>query len=255
MNSTERRHEIVQIALAGGRVRVGDLADRFTVSEVTIRADLKLLQQRGILARTHGGAVASNRILRELSLSEKSVERSGIKHRLAEAACDLIGNGDAIILDSGSTIGEIARLLGRFDRLMVMTNGLNVAMNAAGLENVQLMMTGGTLRRKSQSFFGRHAEESLSRYNFQKLFLGVDGMDFRVGLTTHFEREALLNRRMCEAAKEIIAVTDSSKFNRASLHKICGLEDLDVLVTDSGIPATFAEALEEKGVRLVIVEV
>lgn len=255
MNSTERRHEIVQMALADGRVRVTDLADRFEVSEVTIRTDLKRLDDRGILARTHGGAVASNRIIRELSLIEKSTEHAGIKHKLAEAACTLIENGDAIILDSGSTTGEIARLLARFDRLMVMTNGLNVALNVADCDNIQLMTTGGTLRRKSQSFFGRHAEDSLLRYNFDKLFLGVDGIDFRVGITTHFEREALLNRRMCEAAKQIIAVTDSSKFNQASIHKICSLDELDVVVTDSGIPDTFAAALEKSGVRLLIVEV
>lgn len=255
MNSTERRHEIVQIALAGGRVRVAELAGRFAVSEVTIRADLKRLNDRGILARTHGGAVASSRIMRELSLTEKSAEHTGIKRKLAEAACDLIGNGDSIILDSGTTTAEIATLLRRFDRLMVMTNGLNVALNIADCGNIQLMMTGGTLRSKSQSFFGRQAEDSLLRYNFDKLFLGVDGIDFRVGITTHFEREALLNRRMCDVAKEIIAVTDSSKFNRSSIHKICCLDELDVLVTDSGIPDAFVQALEKSGVRLVVVEV
>ena len=94
MNSTERRHEIVQIALAGGRVRVTDLAERFDVSEVTIRTDLKRLDDRGILARTHGGAVASTRIIRELSLIEKSGEHAGIKHKLAEAAVALIDLGE-----------------------------------------------------------------------------------------------------------------------------------------------------------------
>lgn len=254
MNSTERRHEIVQIALGAGLVRVTDLAERFAVSEVTIRNDLKLLDDRGILARTHGGAVANNRIMRELSLLEKSIERTSIKSKLAEAACEFISNGDSIILDSGSTTAAIAGLLSRFERLMVMTNGLNVALNIANCDNIQLMMTGGMLRPKSQSFFGRHAEDSLLRYNFDKLFLGVDGIDFRVGVTTHFEREALLNQRMCEVANEIIAVTDSSKFNRSSVHKICSLEALDVVITDSGIPDNFADVLEKSGVRLVIVE-
>lgn len=254
MNSTERRHEIVQLALADGRVRVVDLAERFSVSEVTIRADLKRLDARGILARTHGGAVANNRMIRELSLMEKSAEHISTKRRLAEAACKLITDGDSIILDSGSTTAEIARLLSGFERLMVMTNGLNVAVNVADCDNIQLMMTGGTLRRKSQSFFGRQAEDALLRFNFDKLFLGVDGLDFRVGITTHFESEASLNQRMCEVANQVIAVTDSSKFNRAGVHKICGLDELDVLVTDSGIPDAFADTLQNCGVRLVIVE-
>lgn len=254
MNSTERRHEIVQLALAAGRVDVSTLAEKFSVSDVTIRTDLNLLGQRGILVRTRGGALASNRILREFSVMEKLEDHSAIKRVLAERACDFIGNGDTLILDSGSTTAEIAKCLYRFERLQVMTNGLNVAQNLASIDGVDVMMTGGTLRKKSQSFFGRHAEESLSRYNFDKLILGVDGYDFAAGLTTHFEYEAVLNRRMCEVAKQIIVVTDSSKFNRAGLHRICGFGDINVLITDSGIPDRFASAIESCGVKLSIVE-
>lgn len=254
MNTTERRHEIVQLALADGRVDVPELARRFAVSDVTIRADLKLLNDRGILVRTRGGALASNRVLRELSLAEKASEGAGIKRKLAERACDFIQSGDSLILDSGTTTAEIAKQLDRFERLSVMTNGLNVAQILATMSGVEVMITGGTLRKKSQSFFGRHAEESLSRYHFDKLILGVDGFDLNAGITTHFEHEAVLNRRMCEAAKRIIVVTDSSKFDRAGLHKIRGFGEIDVLVTDAGIPDKFANALENCGVRLSIVE-
>lgn len=254
LGTTERRHEIVQLALAEGRVDVGDLARRFAVSDVTIRADLNLLGERGILHRTRGGAMASNRILRELSVAQKEGEHADIKHALAQRCCDFIAEGDSLILDSGSTTAEIARCLHRFRRLMVMTNGLNVAQNLSTHEGVEVMMTGGTLRKKSQSFFGPHAEESLSRFNFDKLVLGVDGYDFAVGITTHFEYEAILNRRMCAAAKSIIVVTDSSKFNRAGLHKIRDFGEIDVLVTDSGIPDKFASAFEACGVELAIIE-
>jgi DeoR family transcriptional regulator, aga operon transcriptional repressor len=255
LDSTTRRHEIVQLALAGGRVGVGDLAARFAVSEVTIRADLRHLQGRGILSRTHGGAVANTRVARELSLVEKVEDHADAKQALAEAACDLIRSGDTIILDSGTTTAQIASRLGRHDRLTVLTNGLNVALHLAHHPGVQLVMTGGRFRAQSQSFFGPHAEESLSRYNFDKLFLGVDGIDFRAGLTTHFEREAVLNRRMCKAAAEIIVVADSSKFNRAGLHRICGLSDIGTIVTDAGIPAPFADAFAQAGVRLITVEI
>lgn len=255
LGTTERRHEIVQLAMAEGRVDVADLAQRFAVSDVTIRSDLNLLGNRGILLRTRGGAMARNRILQELSLSQKQGERADVKHALAERVCDFIEEGDSLILDSGTTTAEIAHCLHRFKKLMVMTNGLNVAQNLAMHDGVDVMMTGGTLRKKSQSFFGPHAEESLSRFNFDKLILGVDGYDFAVGITTHFEYEAILNRRMCAAAKKIIVVTDSSKFNRASLHKIRDFGDIDVLVTDSGIPDTFANAFETHGVQLSIIEV
>lgn len=255
VSTTERRHEIIQLALADGKVDVPDLARRFAVSDVTIRTDLNALDGRGLLVRTRGGAVASSRIMQELSVAEKSAEKLVVKRRLAEAACGFIGEGDAIILDSGTTTAEIARCLSGIDKLMVMTNGLNVAQNLASADGVEVLMTGGKLRRKSLSFFGGHAEEALARYNFDTLFLGVDGFDLSAGITTHFEYEAVLNRKMCEAARQIIAVTDSSKFNRSGVHRICGPTDIDILITDTGIPAKFAQSLRDSDVRLILVEV
>lgn len=255
LRSTERRHEIVQLALTMGKVDVADLARHFSTSEVTIRSDLNLLGNRGLLVRTRGGAMARSRLLQELSIAEKQSDHAPVKRALAERACEYIREGDSLILDSGTTTAEIARCLHPYKELLVMTNGLNVAQNLAMCDGVKVMMTGGTLRKKSQSFFGPHAEEGLSRFNFDKLILGVDGYDFNAGITTHFEYEAILNRRMCAAAKEIIVVTDSSKFNRAGLHKIREFGEVDVVVTDSGIPDTYAKALEDSGVRLSIVEV
>lgn len=255
ITTTERRHEIVQLALADGRVEVGSLAERFAVSDVTIRSDLNLLGNRGVLHRTRGGALATNKMLRELSLLQKQDDRAEIKRAIADRACAYISDGDALILDSGSTTAEVARCLGRFRNLNVMTNGLNVAMSLAANDGIDVMLTGGKLRKKSQSLFGSEAVESLSRFNFDKLVLGVDGYDFHNGISTHFEPEAVLNRRMCESAKKIIVVTDSSKFSRAGLHKIRSFANVDVVVTDSGIPETYVKAFEGSGVELAVVKV
>lgn len=252
MNTIERRHDIVQMALDIGKVQVDDLVQKYGVSAVTIRADLNILDQKGLLVRARGGAVASNMITQELSIDEKTSEQLAVKRRLAEVACNYISEGDTIVLDSGTTTAEIARCLHNFRRLVVMTNGLNVAQNLVKAEGVEVLMTGGTLRKKSLSFYGRQAEESLQRYHFDKVILGVDGFDFHVGITTHFEYEAILNRLMCDVAKEIIVVTDSSKFNRSGVHKIRGFGDIDILITDEGIPDTFAQSLENDGVRIVI---
>lgn len=252
-NTMERRHEIVQLALSEGRVEVARLADRFAVSDVTIRSDLNLLGRRGILKRTRGGALATNRLLHELSLDQKRDDRIEIKRALARRACDYVRDGEALILDSGSTTAEVARELGRFRRLLVMTNGLNVAQNLSAHGGIEVMLTGGKLRSKSQSLFGREAEESLARYNFDTLILGVDGYDFSVGISTHFEHEARLNRCMCDSAKRIIVVTDSSKFNRAGLHKIRDFGAIDVVVTDDGIPDSYVSAFEAQGVDLAVV--
>ncbi|WKE65884.1 transcriptional repressor AgaR [Gallaecimonas kandeliae] len=254
MNSIERRHDIVQWALKEGRVEVEALAARYGVSTVTIRTDLNQLHDKGLLVRARGGAVASNKITRELSVSEKHQERLDTKRRLALAAAKEIREGEAIILDSGTTTAEVALCLHHFKRLVVMTNGLNVAQNLVDAPGVEVLMTGGTLRKKSMSFYGRQAEESLLRYRFDKVVLGVDGFDFHAGITTHFEYEAILNRQMCDLAREIVVVTDSSKFNRAGVHQIRAFGEIDTLVTDSGIPDSFAQALKDAGVKLVIVD-
>lgn len=254
MNTIERRHDIVQMALNNGRVQVEDLVKKYGVSAVTIRADLNILDQKGLLVRARGGAVASNMITQELSIDEKNCEKLNTKRRLAEIASTYIKEGDTIILDSGTTTAEIARCLHHFNRLVVMTNGLNVAQNLVKADGVEVLMTGGTLRKKSLSFYGRQAEESLQRYNFDKVILGVDGFDFNVGLTTHFEYEAILNRLMCDIAKEIIVVTDSTKFNRSGVHKIRSFGEIDILITDEGIPDTFAQSLEDSGVQVVIAD-
>jgi DeoR family transcriptional regulator of aga operon len=119
---------------------------------------------------------------------------------------------------------------------------------------VELMLTGGLLRKKSMSFYGNIAEKSLRDYNFNKLILGVDGFDLKAGLTTHFEKEASLNRMMCDIAHEIIVVTDSSKFDQRAFHVICGSDQIHSLVTDSGIPESYAEYLTKQGVQLHIIE-
>jgi DeoR family transcriptional regulator of aga operon len=119
----------------------------------------------------------------------------------------------------------------------------------AGSGRVELLMTGGHLRRQSQSFYGDQAEQSLQNYHFDLLFLGVDAIDLDRGVSTHNEDEARLNRKMCEVAERIIVVTDSSKFNRSSLHKIIDTQRIDMIIVDEGIPAESLEGCGKAGLR------
>ena len=254
LNTIERRHEIVQLVFKQERVQVPELAQLFGVSTVTIRNDLNELDEKGLLVRSRGGAVASNRLTQELSLKEKHDANRGIKERLGKFAASLIKDGESIILDSGTTTEEVAKNLTSHHGVVVMTNGLNVAHSLLNAPSVEVLMTGGTLRKKSLSFYGRQAEQHLQQYHFDKLILGVDGFEKDIGITTHFELEALLNRVMCEVSREIIVVTDSSKFNRKGVHKIIAASEINVLVTDSGIPAEIKTALEDAGVRLHILD-
>jgi len=249
-----RRQNIVRKVVDLGSVQVADLVEIYNVSAVTIRYDLNYLHKKGLLVRTRGGAIAKNDITQELSIKDKYTENLNLKKKLGLAVAQLISDGESIILDSGTTTAEVANCLHDFEHLVVMTNGLNVAQNIMNMEGVEVLMTGGTLRKKSLSFYGSQAEASLAQYSFNKVVLGADGFDIEAGLTTFFEPECILNRAMCMVAKEVIVVTDSSKFNRSSVYKIRKLNEIDVLVTDSGISDAMVKSLKEQGVKLIIVD-
>ena len=253
ISALERHSNIVQLVNSAGKVSVDALANQFNVSTVTIRNDLNILSRSGLIVRFRGGATVSNNLNKELSISQKHHQFSHTKQKLAKAVAKLIKNGESIILDSGSTTEEVALCLHQHKQLQVMTNGLNVAAKLAENDDIEVMMTGGTLRQKSLSFFDRTAEDSLANYHFDKVILGVDGFDLEAGITTHFSPEASLNRLMCHISSEIIAVTDSSKFGQRGCHIIRPYHQITTLVTDCGIPDTYVNSLTKAGVKLCIV--
>ncbi len=254
LNTIERQQEIVRLTQQQGKVSVTELANRFGVSEVTIRSDLAVLDQKQLLVRSRGGAMVNSDLIRELSLKEKGHCYSALKQELGKVAASLVNDGDRLLLDSGTTTQQVAANLLEHQDLIVMTNGLNIATELARSDDVEVMITGGLLRKKSMSFYGSIAEKSLRDYNFNKLILGVDGFDLKTGLTTHFEKEASLNRMMCEIASEIIVVTDSSKFDQQAFHVICASRQIQQLVTDNGIPERYVEELTKQGVQLHLID-
>ncbi|MES3256680.1 aga operon transcriptional regulator AgaR [Escherichia coli] len=253
--TSERREQIIQRLRQQGSVQVNDLSALYGVSTVTIRNDLAFLEKQGIAVRAYGGALICDSTTPsvEPSVEDKSALNTAMKRSVAKAAVELIQPGHRVILDSGTTTFEIARLMRKHTDVIAMTNGMNVANALLEAEGVELLMTGGHLRRQSQSFYGDQAEQSLQNYHFDMLFLGVDAIDLERGVSTHNEDEARLNRRMCEVAERIIVVSDSSKFNRSSLHKIIDTQRIDMIIVDEGIPADSLEGLRKAGVEVILV--
>lgn len=254
--TSERREKIISFLKQQGAVQVSELATHFNVSTVTIRGDLSFLEKMGIATRAYGGALICEApvMTGERSIEAKKTEHLQVKQRIALKAAELITPGSSIILDSGTTTYEIALQLREKHEIIVMTNGMNVANALLDAPDVELLVTGGHLRRSSQSFYGSQAELSLDNYHFDMLFLGVDGLSLTQGVTTHHENEARINRRMCEVSKRIIAVADSSKFNRVGLHRIIDTDHIDVLITDTAITEDVRRGLEDSGVELLLVE-
>ncbi|EBQ4099397.1 DeoR family transcriptional regulator [Salmonella enterica] len=255
--TSERREQIIQRLRQQGSVQVNDLSTLFCVSTVTIRNDLAFLEKQGIAVRAYGGALIcdSNNSGIEPSVEDKSSLNTALKRSIARAAVELIKPGHRVILDSGTTTYEIARLMRNHTDVIAMTNGMNVANALLEAEGVELLMTGGHLRRQSLSFYGDQAEQSLQNYHFDMLFLGVDSIDLERGISTHNEDEARLNRRMCEVAERIVVVTDSSKFDHSSLHKIVDTQRIDMIIVDEGIPVESLEGLRKSGIDVILVKI
>lgn len=206
--------------------------------------------------RAYGGALVCNTGAPavESTVEDKSSLNTSLKRSIARVAAELIQPGDRVILDSGTTTYEIARHMRNHKEVIAMTNGMNVANALLEAEGVELLMTGGHLRRQSLSFYGDQADQSLQNYHFDTLFLGVDAIDLERGVSTHNEDEARLNRRMCEVAERVIVVTDSSKFNRSSLHKIIDTQRIHMVITDTGIPEESLSGLRRVDIEVIVVE-
>jgi len=251
----ERRRLIVEQVEREGRATVEELAARFQISPVTIRADLEALARNAAIVRSHGGALPAPAHAVDTPLSIKETRHHAQKRRIGQAAAKLVEDGETIILDSGSTTIEIARALRqrKWSELTVITNGLHIALELGAIPAIRVMMLGGLLRASSQSLVGSGAEQMLAQLSADRLFLGVDGIDPEVGVTTPDPQEATLNALMIRVSREVIGVFDSSKFGQRSLSVIAPLSVLHKIFSDTGAAVEQVRALEEAGVQVKLV--
>ena len=236
-----------------GRVLVTELSRHFETSQGTIRKDLDTLQAHGKIHRAHGGALPSrDGAIEDPALREKEKLHRREKLRIADSAASMVKEGQVVILDGGTTTTAIACALRSFQNLTIITNAVNIAAELAGTA-VEVILTGGTLRKNSFSLVGPIAEETLPRLSADLLFLGVDGFDVHYGLSTTNLLEAKVNRVMVEVAKRTVAVCDSSKFGRRSFSLIVPTSALQEVITDRGASESDLRVLKQSGVELTLV--
>lgn len=249
----DRRAQIIDEIERLGTVKVSTLSKKFGVSEVTIRNDLVQLEKKNILIRAHGGAMKYQRVGVDYELDVKSNKNLSEKQKIGKRASQLIKDGDTIILDSGTTTLEIVKNLSNINNLTVITNSLNIAGQLVDFKDVKVIVLGGNLRRKSLSLIGPIAENSIKNYYCDKVFLGVDGIDTNYGISTPNSEEAYLNNIMINISREVIVVTDSSKFLRKSFAFIAPLSKIDTIVTDKSIPEEEKLNIDKSQVNLIII--
>ncbi len=252
MMAEERRTQILQIVRSAGRVKVNQLTKRFNTSAVTIRNDLNELHQRGLVLRSHGGAVLPDTILRESPVVERLKAYSDEKRRIGALAVSLIHNGETIILDSGTTTLEIARQMKKIQGLQVITNGVNIAAELLDAHDVKVFIVGGTVRGESASISGRFTEEMFDQFSADKLFLSGAGCDLDFGVSGANLEETMVNRAMLRIAREIILVADSSKFSKRSMTRIASFSEIDTVISDVGLNEEIQAKLRAMGCNLIL---
>lgn len=253
--TVSRRKKILEHVKETGEVLVNKLSKEFNVSEVTIRNDLEHLERKNLLVRARGGAInTENHVGIDQRITEKNKIHINEKAAIGKLASSLINDGETIIIDSGTTTAEIVKHVNSIKYLNVITNALNIANLLMAHPAVNVIIPGGYLRQNAMSLVGPLAEKNLRNFFVDKLFLSTDGFDTRHGIFTPNIDEAHLNGIMIEIAKEVIIVTDSSKFKRKSLAFICGLDKINKVITDNGIEQDDKKRLEDAGIELLIAQ-
>ncbi|MFF9500023.1 DeoR/GlpR family DNA-binding transcription regulator [Streptomyces sp. NPDC014656] len=265
MSKHERWNALLELLASAGRLEVEEAAAGLGVSAATIRRDLDELAEQRLLVRTRGGALAHG-VSYELPLRYKSGRHAAEKARIAAAAAELIAPGEVVGLNGGTTTTEVARALAvRFageradaghpaapsgPALTVVTNALNIAAELAVRPQIKLVTTGGVARPQTYELVGPLAAGVLGEVVLDTVVLGVDGVDPALGAMAHQEEEASISRLFAERAGRVVVVTDSSKLGRRAFARICGLEQVGLLVTDTGIDPGTADRLTEAGLQV-----
>ncbi len=248
-----RRTELVRLARMRGQVTVSELASLFEVSSDTIRRDLDLLAEKGLLARTHGGAVPADQLAaRDTPFTERLMTEGPAKSRIARAAVMLINDNETLVINGGSTTRAFAAELTPRRGLTVVTNNLSLPSVLGGEAVRDVYVLGGQYRSESQVTLGEVRFASVPGISADTAVIGVGGITAAAGLSTSFLAEATMIADMIAAAKRTIVLADASKFGHAAFAHIVPLSAVHILVTDAEPPAELARALVEAKVDTVV---
>ena len=252
----ERQEHIARIIEEHGRARVSELAAQFHVSAVTIRKDLVALESERRVVRTHGGAIAFDRSRAELAFDIRERLQSDEKVRIGAAAAALVHDGESIVMDASTTALSVARHLKArrgLSQLTVITNGLRLAAELAGHPGIIVLMLGGRVRWEALSVVGQLGDGLFSRINVQKAFLGAAGFTPESGLADATDEEAQIKRSMVAAAREVIAIVDHTKWERAAFATFCPTDRLSIILTDEQAPDAMVRGLSARGIEVRLI--
>lgn len=249
--TAERRRKIYNILLEKKSVEVNDLSKIFNVSTMTIRRDLALFEKQGIVVTNYGGAYLSEGTAIEPSFSLKSGQMIEKKKVIGYEASELIQDGESIIIDCGTTTMQLAKHL-HGKRLTVITNSLVVGNILQGYPKIKFIMAPGVYDEKSIGFLGAMTVDFFQKFNVDKAFVGAQGLDIDRGATVPDELDAEVKKSIAFSAKEKILMVGHEKIGVSFFSKILDIKDLDYIITDDMVAQKDIEAIEQKGVKVII---
>lgn len=244
----ERRRKIVDVLESDDRAQVGELATLFGVSESTIRRDLQLLSETGVVERTHGGVLPPSRF--EPSFRQKETENRAEKRAIARAAANLVQPGHAVFLDGGTTTLELARELRLRTDITVASNSVPIAVELAN--RLRLILTGGSVKESTLALVGPIAERSIEQMHVDIAFIGMNGVSSTAGFTTPTWEEAATKVRMIRAGRMAVVLADSSKLGTVTFAHVARPDEVDLLITGQAASAREVEALRSAGLEVLI---
>lgn len=264
MYAIERHQQIGEAIGAQGRVTVTELSERFGVTPETVRRDLDLLEQQGVLQRVHGGAVAGSKTsLAESTVAVRADKSRDAKLVIAQAAFAMIGESfrGSILLDAGTTTGVLAELLADWSPsggvadghpLTIITNSVPIAALLHLNPAIDLHLLGGSVRGITSAAVGASTIEQLDRLRPDIAFVGTNGVSAAFGLSTPEEREAAVKAAMIRRARRSVVLADSTKLDEEALYRFAELRDIDTLVSDVDPAGTLSAALDADGVEVIV---
>jgi DeoR family transcriptional regulator of aga operon len=253
----KRAKEILHLLLRHGKTSVEELTELFATSPASVRRDLVRLEERGLVHRTHGGAMLAGQAIYEpfrfdASFREREDRFAAEKQRIAQAAADLVRENETVGFTAGTTTTHVARNLRNRSGIHIITNAVNIGMELSSSNGLDTTLTGGCMRWPGAfSLIGPTAIESLNVVVMDRVFIGVCGIDPERGATTIEADEAAVFRAMTRRARQVVVVADSSKVGMISPAVICPSEDIDVLITDDGISEEAAQAFARSGIQVI----
>ncbi len=253
MRATPRQNEILRLVRLQGSCGIGDLAQRLNVSEETIRRNIKPLTDAGMVEKVHGAIVLPEQFF-EPPIQRRMLQNQPSKQRIAAHIAELVQDGDALMLDTGSTTAYVAQALANHANLTVVTNSSYIANLLSVRNDNRVFMAGGELRAHDAAAFGADAIEFVKRFQVRYAILSMGALRHDKGFMDFHLCEAEFSQAVIAQAEQVIVAVDQSKFEHTSLVRVCGPELVDILVTDEPPPPPLASVLDAADTRVVIAQ-